>query len=751
MLITITGSNNLYYMTEISDNSHIYQFNIASMFQLELINLENKSISYIECSNFRKSSCKVYEDNTLKISYYDYDSPGILKVHINGIAGENREADLSIDVVCKIPGYGLKSVKFPILSTKVLGSSNDNQVMAIPATKIGGAYYRKPALGSSYKSFNYPGNLGMQYVSLYDYQDGHNLYIQQLDPYTYPKDFLFAGNSAGTRTELAWRSFTINGDEEFNSYYQQYRTRIASLISGDWYDASVKYREWATGQFWATHRGKLLQDPSGRHSSIAKKNRFTFLQTPISVDGPSFVSLKQSMDTFISTMAALFNTTVSKEEVVSIWYDWHRQRSLITPYTPFPDWTSLGGLTEGLADAVAEAQSDGYSIVPYTYHMVQFPLRDETWHKANSYDLNYIKVYEYQKLVSIATLVEANNAIYNGIDEPGNIIDSQRKELNDSIFKVNTGIVTDAGFKGIYYDVYPSEAPINYNPLASIKGGTPRHHLGFVDNHLRFKSFATGYLGSDFVQIGEYGNEISFMEQDLPNCYRAELATFWNDGVSIYTGDVVIQNNTGIITAPLLSTVYHEYGRIGNFDYMGSSQDVGRIYHDGAIPGILLIDVPGSLPIIGNVVPYGILDYAAYFPAAVDVLSMMASFIKSSGASDKYLIYGQKLRPISGSREYLMTRYDAPATGVAIQSTAWRAQDGKIGVISSSANTAGSQRINLVSGKYLASGTAYDLYIASGTYAQWHDFVYSGRYTGHYDDVVNLETTHMIKVLEFRP
>ena len=742
MIITITGDSASFYIKEITDGSTKYQFDISSLFELEIVNNATFAPRTLTSISFAKSSCKVYPDNKLKITYYDSGLAGILKVHITGVSGENREADLGIEVMCKVPGYTLKSVKFPILKVQALGGDNSTQVIAVPATKIGGAYYRRPSTGTSLKTFNYPGSMGMQYVSLYNYAQGHNLYMQALDREAFIKDFVFAGNSSGTSTELYWNHFPVNGDEVFKSFHPSYKIRLDSMTGGDWYDASVKYRDWATGQFWATYRGKIYQDPSGRHSTIAKKNRISLLQSPVTIDADGFNGLKSQMDTLLYGIYIYFSTIVAKEEVTSIWYDWHGQRSLITPYTPHPDWTNAGGLSEGLYDAVAEAQSDGYAIVPYTYSAVQYPERDQTWYNANSFDLNYVKVYEAGRLQSVSSQVQSNNRIYNEATELYNLIDSQRKDFNDAVYHLNTGITVQAEFKGIYYDVYPSEVPVNYNPFVPLKGGSPRQHMGFVDNHLRLKAFATGYLSGDFVQVSEYGNEISIMDTDLPNYYRAELST----------GDVTIQSNTGLITAPLLTTVYHEYGRFGSFDYMGTGQDVARIYHDGAIPGLLLIRVDGyPLPVIGNVIPYGIEDIAAYTPVATDILSTMSSFITSSGASDKFLVYGQKLRPISGSREYLMTRYDAPPTGVQVQSTAWKSQDNKIGVVMSCCAITGSQRIRLTSGQYLSPQTAYDLYVASGTFGSWNNFVYSGRYTGYYDDTVRLTAPYMVKVLEFRP
>ena len=132
MIITISGNSASYYVTEISDDGLNYNFNIASIFQLELLNKTTNVPEYIDCNAFSKSTCKIYPDNKLKISYYGSNRPGILKVHITGIAGENKEADLGIDVVCKVPGYALRSVKFPVMSVKVLGTSNDEQVLTIP-------------------------------------------------------------------------------------------------------------------------------------------------------------------------------------------------------------------------------------------------------------------------------------------------------------------------------------------------------------------------------------------------------------------------------------------------------------------------------------------------------------------------------------------------------------------------------------------------------------------------------------------
>lgn len=745
MIITISGNSASYYVTEISDNGLKYEISVASIFQLELLNKTTNTSEYIDSSAFTKSSCKVYPDNKLKISYYGSNRPGILKVHITGVSGENKEADLGIDVVCKIPGYALKSVKFPVMNVKVLGSSNNEQVLAVPMTKIGGAYYRKPSEGTSNKGFNYPGNLGMQYISLYNYKDGHNLFMQQLDSEAHLKDFYFAGSSPATKTELAWIHFPINGDEQYKSYYHRYKTRIATLTSGDWYDASVKYRQWATGQFWAQHRGKLLQDPSGKHSSAAKKNRFTFLQSPPTYDKAGFTTVKNMMDSFVDTFNILFQTVLKKDEIVSIWYDWHRERDLIPIGKeelefPHPDWTRLSGLSDGLLEVMGQAQQQGYKIVPYTMTCFQFPYREQKWYNANSYDLNYINVYEAGKLQSVSSQLASNNRIFLEFTTNYNVIDPQRKEWNDSIYDLHSRMFLTGGFDGMYCDVYPSEAPVNYNPFAPEKGGSPRQHLGYVDNHLRIRSFVTGTLNKDYVQLGEYGNEISLMDQDLPNHYRAELTT----------GDVTVNNNTGIITAPLLTTVYHEYSRFGTFDYMETPKDVARIYHEGAIPGILLIE--GTPAIVGNIIPSALTSFVDYLNTGAKVLGMMASFVKSSGATDKYLIYGEKLRPISGSREYLMTRYDAPPTGNNLDFSAWRSQDDKIGVVISSTEFIDSHRINLTSGQYLRSGTPYDLYVASGSWLLgWNDFVYSGRYTGHYDDVVNMETTYMIKVLEFRP
>jgi hypothetical protein len=202
-----------------------------------------------------------------------------------------------------------------------------------------------------------------------------------------------------------------------------------------------------------------------------------------------------------------------------------------------------------------------------------------------------------------------------------------------------------------------------------------------------------------------------------------------------------------------MSVAYHEYGRFGCYDYFATGQDLARIYHEGAIPGWLAlhnVDFPGT-PVIGNILPSYYVDSVAYAGCATDVLRTYASFVSSSGASDKYLIYGSKLRPVSGSREWNAIRSDLPPTGGEIQVSTWKSQDNKIGVIASCCSVTGSFNVVLPTGMYLTSGTVYSGYIASGAGGGTFGFQSTGLFTGYYNGTLTLDQPYMVKILEFRP
>ena len=746
MIISLTGNGTSYQISTITDGALVYSFNDNPIFELEILKNDDLEFVYLDAGDFEECTCRVDSDNKLKISYYKQSViPGLVKVHISGVAGENSEADLSIDVMFKVDGYSLKSLKFPYLKLANLSNDNVEQVIVIPATKIGGAYCRHPASGTAVKSFNYPGTMGMQFVSMLHNTGGHNLYVQQLDEAAYMKDFYYAGNASGSATTLAWTHYPINGDEPLVSFYSPYKTRLASLSGGTWFDSAEKYKTWATGQSWAQYRGKLHTNTNGLHSSGAMRSRLGILQAAATYDEAGFTDLKNDLDGFKSSFTSLFNTNIAKNQISVVWYGWHGgpSTSYVSGTVPWPDWSQDPGIPAGLFDIIAEAKDEGYTIAPYTYETSEFPVLSQRWVNQNSYHLNFIKQYVYNSLMTLPELIEYVDDLNDTVTATYNLIDPQRSDFADSLFPVYSGAIVSGGFNGVYFDVYPSETPINYNPAVTEKGGSPNSHMGYIPHHARVKAFATGYLSGDFIMLSEYSNEISLMDIDLPNTYRAEQQT----------GDTIIVSNSGLITIPLMSSVYHEYSRLGCFDYFSTGQDIARIMHDGQLPGWLLLhntDTPGS-PVIGNVYPTAALDPVGYVAAALDSLKIFSAFTSSSGATDKYLIYGSKLRPVSGSREWNAVRSDAAPTGGEIQVSAWRSQDNYIGIIASSCSVTGSFNVVLPTGDYLTSGTTYTLYTASGSYGGAFNLQSTGTATGYYNGTIHMDNTYSVKLLEFRP
>lgn len=172
------------------------------------------------------------------------------------LRANDRLSRWRIQIENRSPRYGLERIRFPQLAFAPIGDGNDN-FMTYPKWRGGlvrNPFAAKPGLGERYHDNGayYPYYVNMQFFSLYNQQTGTGLYFGTFDPLPNMIQY-HVDNHPGY---IGWSvgHFPANLGFKDEDYQQNYDSVVGSF-HGDWYDAAMLYRSWATRQVWC-RKGK---------------------------------------------------------------------------------------------------------------------------------------------------------------------------------------------------------------------------------------------------------------------------------------------------------------------------------------------------------------------------------------------------------------------------------------------------------------------------------------------------------------
>lgn len=186
----------------------------------------------------------------------------------------------------------------------------------------------------------YPGGwISMQYMAAYDATGAAGLYLARHDPFGSTKDLSAVGSAEGG-VQLYFDHPTPHMDTPGNDLELPGES-VWQLFRGDWFDASVIYRDWVRREAkWYPQLG-----PEGRDDTPQWMRELCFW-TLDGGDAKHRVEPSKAMSEFLGMPIGLH------------WYSWHQ--------IPFDnDYPHYFPTKEGFAKAVAELQSAGVYVMPY--------------------------------------------------------------------------------------------------------------------------------------------------------------------------------------------------------------------------------------------------------------------------------------------------------------------------------------------------------------------------------------------------
>ncbi|HUZ61568.1 MAG TPA: DUF6259 domain-containing protein [Hanamia sp.] len=246
------SSGTLLAFTDMTNTSEVLNNqDMASHGSIWEITLEKYSVvKKLNINNARVFHFTKVNDKSLQLEWSDFSilSNPLFKVTVN-IKVDDQEpfSDWHISVT-GLHDEKLERVTFPkIGGVKDMGSEN----LAVPAWM--GELIKNPrsikehANGTEKKySWNYPGLLSMQFLALYN-KETQGLYFAANDTMNYFKQFSLVVDSLNNM------SYQMNNYPSFDSILKTYilpYNAIIGIFKGDWLSAAFIYRKWAVKQRW---------------------------------------------------------------------------------------------------------------------------------------------------------------------------------------------------------------------------------------------------------------------------------------------------------------------------------------------------------------------------------------------------------------------------------------------------------------------------------------------------------------------
>lgn len=257
--------------------------------------------------------------------------------------------------------FALWSVQFPDLGLPQLGTDLDDDFLAMPA--FSGILLPAPLdtldTLKTWRGFapdlcemvdtargggldgQYPAEMTMQFLAYYDHEMG--LYFQTFDTTGRAIFFSAAGNPQAQKVALGAAHVRENCDVPSAGWWTVPETINLRAYRGDWYDASVFYREWGLAQSWAA-KGTLAD----------RRTEFDSTEVIFASDAPLFDFDFGAMRTAVDSLAGFWGTGHNYVDQVRSWGKMYQIGQTAPIARP------------GFGDYVTQSRAAGRRIAPYT-------------------------------------------------------------------------------------------------------------------------------------------------------------------------------------------------------------------------------------------------------------------------------------------------------------------------------------------------------------------------------------------------
>ncbi|MDH7570775.1 MAG: DUF6259 domain-containing protein, partial [Armatimonadota bacterium] len=322
-----------------------------------------------------------------------------------------------------VEGGGVWEFDFPRLSG--LGSRSHPEADTVAVPRSWGVLYPNPVQTLNVTGGTYPsGSWSMQYALWYHGQAG--LYIGTHDPRASTKRFTVAvqRDASGAGVSYSVTHLPPNMGMPGTGCAPDYDT-VIGVYTGDWYEGSRLYREWARGTPW------MAKGPLAKRSDVGGAIRPLALWLLISGAPAEVVPKVKAFQEFFSVPMGVH------------WYNWHQ--------IPFDnDYPHYFPPKEGFKEAVAELTARGVVVMPYINGRLWDTDTDDwevarPWAAMKAEGGNYVEVYGSKE--ELAPMCPATPF--------------WQQKMRETVLT----LVRDYGVSGVYLDQITAAAPaLCFNP-----------------------------------------------------------------------------------------------------------------------------------------------------------------------------------------------------------------------------------------------------------------------------------------------
>ncbi len=537
----------------------------------------------------------------------------------------------------------LRNVRFPIIRIQPLTTEFLGEVLMLPLLGGGGTFLFPETLPSL--QFPNPGT-STQLFSLFERLGNRVLYWQTKDILGTHKEYRVQGLGGSTLFEVI--NFPVNNHLAGSDYSPLYSFSLTAL-SGTWFDAGVRYRQWATQQPWAL-RGRI--ETSSWFTPRMKALELEALMYPNHLVGFN------DFDAFTADAIRIRDFLgLQPDELALLWSDWGAN----VFNTVEPDTLPARSTASG---AVGAAHAAGIRVLPYV--MIDFWSPNST-----NYAAFNVANYAWTDIdgnVPVSFLgPDVSTLVFPHIRLDPAL--SGTRTAEGGILNQVLGALGTQSWDGLYLDTWSGQVPeLDYNPQLPLKGGTPLWSLGRTFEGLMFQQLVKG------------PDPDRFLTSEAPN----------ETVVSVI--DLVHYNpfENGIVQLPIWETVYHGYIYSSNLGATVPQQplafqeavNIPNITYDFHLGKIL-----GLSNYFADVLPY--IHPDPMQNQGIETFEYVRSLIQVDRFARKYRVFGEMLRPLSSSvpTSLLTGAYFAQPRPTAFTSI-WKASTGEIGILATNDGSA---------------------------------------------------------------
>ena len=341
LTITVSPSNQGMELVTITKQNIQLLAAPSPLFSLRMQRIADQTTHTVSSTDPWETITPQQHDSAHTITFSNPQDPALpnslrVTVTIEAVADTSR---WHLAVAGTGPDHSLTEVIFPDLYLRAPG----NDWFLIP--KYSGVLLPDPVSNNENRTLFYPRGWSatMQFCAYYN--DQYGIYLGAHDPKASLKSFILAtGNtSLHFKTEYPVPDKTRPGNDwQMDGYF------ALRLFTGDWYDAALMYRQWASqsAAYWprATKSRMLRQESLARLSVWG-----TYMEGPsVSMD-----TMRQDMNDFIS----FFQTSLDIGVGIH-WYRWN--------YKEFDDdYPDYFPERNGMTELVQAIQARSATIMPY--------------------------------------------------------------------------------------------------------------------------------------------------------------------------------------------------------------------------------------------------------------------------------------------------------------------------------------------------------------------------------------------------